>query len=77
MNKKIYDGGQAFGYSIPEQYWAYEDGMTLRDYFAAKATQEDIEKYLIYSINGMTFDRTREQAKFKYADQMLEAREAK
>ena len=42
--------------------------MTLRDYFAAKATTEDIQDFLDRGI------LTREEAKFAYADRMLEAR---
>lgn len=44
------------------------EGMTLRDYFAAKATTEDIQDFLDRGI------LTREEAKFAYADRMLEAR---
>lgn len=68
----------------------YNEGMTLRDYFAAKASEEDIEAH----INGSKTEHivqgsdgvkrivhkntiyTREQAKYKYADAMLKAREA-
>ena len=64
-------------------------GMTLRDYFAAKASEKDIEAH----INGPKTEHivqgsdgvkrivhkntiyTREQAKYKYADAMLKARE--
>jgi hypothetical protein len=46
-----------------------EQGMTLRDYFAAKAGEKDIEPYWVVPLN-------REQAKYKYADAMLRARNA-
>jgi len=66
-------------------------GMTLRDYFAAKATEEDVRNYIndysemvdgfYYSFASEKFEstkvpkkRTREQAKYIYADSMLEAR---
>ena len=62
--------------------------MTLRDYFAAKATEEDIKNYMRDDGNlisgtdtlGRPWERreiiyfTREQAKYRYADAMLEAR---
>ena len=63
-------------------------GMTLRDYFAAKATEEDInahregpmEEHIVSDVNGrrhITHRRTRytrEQARYRYADAMLKAR---
>ena len=56
-----------------------ELGMDLRDYFAAKATEVDIETYqwektVGYGIVAGTQIRTREQAKYAYADAMMEAR---
>ena len=67
----------------------YNPGMTLRDYFAAKATEKDVEEYErgsrikeVPRKDGVGNDRfsetvyyTREQAKFRYADAMLKARE--
>ena len=84
MEKKD-DGGRAFPSEL-----GY--GITIRDYFAAKATDEDVRKYINdYSqmVDGFYFsvatgkpeptkmptNRTREQAKYIYADAMLEARE--
>lgn len=66
------------------------NGMTLRDYFAAKATEEDVKNYMQDDGNlisgtdtlGRPWERreiiyfTREQAKYRYADAMLKAREA-
>jgi hypothetical protein len=64
-------------------------GMTLRDYFAAKATEDDIEQW---QMTGRQVEKvqnyangqkgvvtvperlTREQAKYRYSDAMLEAR---
>ena len=65
-------------------------GMTLRDYFAAKATEEDIKHYersedgemVGVDTLGTEWRRpriiyhTREEAKYRYADAMLKAREA-
>jgi len=66
-------------------------GMTLRDYFAAKASEDDIaahslkgftEKYAFDLGNGKKELRirearwTREQSKYRYADAMLKARSA-
>lgn len=88
-------GGPAFPSTL--QYFPkdtnYEEaaGMTLRDYFAAHASEEDIKYWQpmgvevtkvrelgngskqIYAAPGMY---TREQARYRYADAMLKAREA-
>lgn len=50
--------------------WEHEAGMTLRDYFAAKAMQG----YLIAPDTGWDFDEI-VAASYKMADAMLEARE--
>ena len=82
--KNIETGGPAF----PNSKFNNVFGMTLRDYFAAKASEEDIADYrigpttehVIESLNGLksivNFPemRTRMQAKYLYADAMLEAR---
>lgn len=58
-----------------------QTGMTLRDYFAAKATEEDIKaasKFVGYvEINGVTCDppNKRQLARYIHADAMLKARE--
>ena len=72
--------------------WTHSDmtctGMTLRDYFAARATEQDIKNYEqdegkeISGTDslGLEWKRreiiyyTREQAKYRYADAMLKAR---
>ena len=65
-------------------------GMTLRDYFAAKASEEDIKAHQEGGVKEQVVDDpngrkkivycnvryTREQAKYRYADAMLKAREA-
>ena len=75
---------------IAKEYEIDQNGMTLRDYFAAKATEKDVEEYErgsrikeVPRKDGVGSDRvreivyyTREQAKFRYADAMLKAREA-
>ena len=67
-----------------------QDGMTLRDYFAAKASEEDIKNFSCSEgeeITGTdTLGRnwkrheviyyTREQARYRHADAMLKARQA-
>ncbi len=60
------------------------EGMLLRDYFAAKATEEDIANYTPETIgDAKKFEETkgfkwsREWAKFQYANAMLKARAAK
>lgn len=88
-------GGPAF----PTEYFYDQDtkhermpteGMTLRDYFAAKAREEDIQAHIWKGFNeiqirtapdGTKYELsvaatwTREQAKYRYADSMLKARE--
>jgi hypothetical protein len=68
-----------------------QEGMTLRDYFAAKATDADIEDAMLYmqrvdrileSHNGQKQiikglpDNARQIARYMHADAMLRAREA-
>jgi hypothetical protein len=83
-------GGPAFP-SADFEHHEYA-GMTLRDYFATHASEEDIKYWQpmgvevtkvrelgngskqIYAAPGMF---TREQARYRYADAMLKAREQK
>ncbi len=52
---------------------AGESGMTLRDYFAAKATEDDIRAVMKFGESyGNPCDRA--SARFRHADAMLEAR---
>ena len=87
-------GGPAFPLSTVDPYDRSVttcDGMTLRDYFAAKASEEDIAAHIWKGFNELTIrtagDGTkyeasqaarwaREEAKYRYADAMLKAREA-
>lgn len=70
---------------------ATETGMTLRDYFAASATEDDLcnhtftgqnEQFVQDNADGTKSVRTRpvsltrEQAKYHYADAMLKARQS-
>ncbi len=63
------------------------EGMTLRDYFAARASEEDIQRHLTGMVKvivgqnekGPIYEyqqafRSREQARYRWADAMLEAR---
>ncbi len=82
------NGGPAFpatNYIVPADLEARHvaalgktQGMTLLDYFAAKANEQDIAAY-IFVLNkegARIWERSREQAKFAYADAMLAARNA-
>ena len=60
-------GGPAFPHQSSD---AIRSGMTLRDYFAAKAMQAQLIGY-----QGEWYDRVAEEA-YKAADAMLKAREA-
>ncbi len=79
-------GGPAF--PCPDKFKP-KYGMTLRDYFAAKASEEDIQRHLftgrivevvVERTNGRKeIDKqpevqTREQARYAFADAMLAAR---
>ena len=64
-----YDGGPAFPH-IDSECGRFEEGMTLRDYFAAKALQG------IMACNGVYEDEKKlAQWCYEQADAMLEARE--
>ena len=58
--------------------------MTMRDWFAAQATEEDIAEYMPTTQGEAAvfkdkhgFRPSREWAKYQYADAMIAAREAK
>lgn len=87
-------GGPAFpfvDYDCHGDIMDIHSGMTLRDYFAAKASEEDILQHIWKGFNetaiktapdGTKYETsiaarwTREQARYRYADAMLKAREA-
>ena len=65
-------GGPAFPTTKPLEHWGDPNqGMTLRDYFAAKAMQGD----LIAGVHPDDFNRCAHRA-YAIADAMLKAREA-
>ena len=53
--------------------YAAEPGMTLRDWFASHATEDDVEAHREYTAE-LAFANTREQARYAFADAMLAAR---
>ena len=68
-------GGPAFptkSYNVEREVMTLEEGMTLRDYFAAKALQG------ICGVTGVDFGGPDEVARitYKLADAMLKARES-
>lgn len=78
---KIQDGGPAFP-ALPEHgVNDGEPGMTLRDFFAANATDGDVEEVMISYMRAAQRDGiipahvTRAQARYLHADAMIKARE--
>ena len=83
-------GGPAFPFWSDSGGLAGHAGVTLRDYFAAKASEDDIraniegpmQECIVEGSDGRkhithrTIKYAREQAKYRYADAMLKAREA-
>ena len=74
MNKQIDDGGAAF--PIPNTYHTNgqiqygQDGMTLRDYFAAAALQGVI----CHNGCGALTDEDSSRIAYEYADEMIKVR---
>ncbi|WP_144379538.1 hypothetical protein [Mesorhizobium amorphae] len=76
----INDGGPAF----PSVLYSHEraeswstDGMTLRDWFASHATEQDIEHHRELTIGDDGYPywkRSREAARYAFADEMLAER---
>ena len=69
-------GGCAFPTDLLDNYGhvsGYSHGMTLRDYFAAKAMQATVQAWISRSIYPSTDFEVAENA-YKIADAMLEAR---
>ncbi len=73
MSEKINDGGQAFPLPLCDQSGQFTGdlGMTLRDYFAAKALMSMLSP--VQDITGNTPDHAAEWS-YKFADAMLRAR---
>ena len=71
---KINDGGPAFPSDRADR-----EGMSLRDWFATQASEQDIEEHTLGDLraSGRSYNhRSREQAKYAYADAMIKARSA-
>lgn len=67
------DGGPAFTFSVPQYFVAAHEGMSLRDYFAARAMEA------LMQMDGIQFAyKYKEHAAeaYKQADAMIKAREA-
>lgn len=83
---KINDGGLAFpvlekSYVDRDDYTRYqtEGGMTLRDYFAAKALESFVSEHnvaFIIAVNKGTTTQIIARASYAMADAMIAAREA-
>ena len=65
------DGGPAF----PGETWGSK-GMTLRDWFAGQASENDIlsQHHRPYHAGGYIKEPTREECKYAYADAMIAER---
>ncbi len=85
MSQQIDDGGSVFPFGQISELTAqpingcFSPGMSLRDWLAHHASEEDIAPYVQLCVNpGSTgariISRNREQAKYAYADAMLAAR---
>ena len=75
---EINDGGPAFPRTGAPYVLAYE-GVSLRDWLASHASEQDIEDHTLGDLrdDGRSYNhRSREQAKYAYADAMLKARSA-
>lgn len=82
-NEKQNDGGPAF--PIPEAANPFGEaepkhsGMSLRDWFAGQATDKEVEAHRGYTATAwgglMDPQRTIEQARYRFADAMIAARE--
>jgi hypothetical protein len=63
---------------IPAFPHAIYHGMTLRDYFAAKASDRDIAEYMPTTVGEAKLrpHATRQWARYQHAKEMMKAREA-
>jgi hypothetical protein len=68
----INDGGPAFPCVDAKGF--VSQGMSLRDYFAAHASDEDIEQHHRIIMQRTACRPTTEQCKYAYADAMIQAR---
>lgn len=69
------DGGPAFPIACCDRVLRH--GMSLRDYFAARASENDIvnHHHILYHSGGYAKEPTREQCRYAYADAMLAERQ--
>lgn len=74
---EINDGGPAFPVAIWDgrKMRYIDDGMTLRDYFAAKAMQGLVSDFITKTTEKITLDKF-VYATFEIADAMLKARKS-
>lgn len=64
--------------AFPVEYYGRDEGMDLRDYFAAKAMQGVLaNRGIIYGANADKDDYDGAKRAYKIADAMMKAREAK
>jgi hypothetical protein len=72
----IDDGGPAFPGQVDHGAAGIESfvGMTLRDYFAAKASEDDIKDILEWKDILECTNCSRQEARYIHADAMLKAR---
>lgn len=81
MSGQIDDGGSAFPLCVPDYHGDrphLQNGMSLRDWFAGRANEVDIDQHRDYQLCPETSIviscRTREQSRYAYADAMIAAR---
>ncbi len=72
--KPINDGGPAFPCVDAKGFTS--EGMSLRDWFAANASDDDIENHHRRIMQRTACRPTTEQCKYAYADAMIQARTA-
>lgn len=75
MSTPINDGGPAFP-CTREQHEYGLCGISMRDWFAGQATYDDISEHRGL-FKDYAWEFTSEQARYRYADAMLAAREVK
>jgi hypothetical protein len=84
MSAPINDGGPAFPRTGADGHTSPQIGMSIRDYFAAAASEEDIQQFMPTTQKEATifyedygFLPSRQWARYCHADVMLKAREGK
>ena len=84
MSDEINDGGPAFPRTGADGHTSPQSGMSIRDYFAAAATEKDIQEFIPATCGEADqfrqkhgFLPSRQWARYCHADAMLKAREAK